>query len=302
MGLTAFPNGISSFGIPVIGAGPILTTGSVFFVSSTTGSDGASGKDASQPLATIDCAIGKCTASKGDVIFVMPGHAETIASATTLVPDVAGVSIIGLGNGSNRPTLTLSATDSKIAVSAANITLQNFNIVGGITNIVTVFDISATGDEFSLLGCDCYPSVSTYDVLMWFTTIENADGLRIEGCRFSGNNAGPTECIELIGVDRAVIRNNRIVGDYSVSAISAITTPCLEIVIEDNFIMNANVAGFCIDLVASCTGSIAKNNLWSGYATDLTKCVDSSSCACTLNYMTNAAGETGALIPATPSA
>ena len=36
MGLTNFPNGVSSFGVPILGGGTIFTTGSIFFVDSTT--------------------------------------------------------------------------------------------------------------------------------------------------------------------------------------------------------------------------------------------------------------------------
>ena len=100
MGLTKFPNGISSMGMPVIG-GAYSTTGSVFFVDSNTGSNGNSGADKDHPFADIDYAIGRCTASKGDIIFVMPGHSET--AATQITCDVAGVSIIGLGRGGNNP-------------------------------------------------------------------------------------------------------------------------------------------------------------------------------------------------------
>ena len=78
MGLTNFPNGISSFGVPVLGGGAITTTGSIFFVDSVTGSNGNSGADSDHPFATIDYAIGKCTANKGDHILVMPGHNEAI--------------------------------------------------------------------------------------------------------------------------------------------------------------------------------------------------------------------------------
>ena len=39
MGLTNFTNGISSFGVPVLGGSAEVSSGSIFFVLSGTGSD-----------------------------------------------------------------------------------------------------------------------------------------------------------------------------------------------------------------------------------------------------------------------
>ena len=118
--LTNFPNGVSSFGMPVLGMGGGIppTTGDVYFVHSSTGNANNTGLTPSDALATIDGAINKCTASQGDIIIVMPGHAENIAAATSLVVDVAGISIIGLGRGRNRPVLSFTNTAGRIPVSA----------------------------------------------------------------------------------------------------------------------------------------------------------------------------------------
>ena len=87
---TNFPSGVKSRGVPVEGLGgigsPLLTTGSVFHVDS--GADAASNSNAAtnpkQPAATLDGAIGKCTANNGDVILVAPGHSETISAAAAI--------------------------------------------------------------------------------------------------------------------------------------------------------------------------------------------------------------------------
>jgi len=79
--------------------------GNVFFVHSGTGTDGAGyGQNPDAPTATLDYAIGLCTASKGDVIYVLPGHAESFAATEGFDADMAGIKIIGLGWGNNRPT------------------------------------------------------------------------------------------------------------------------------------------------------------------------------------------------------
>src|SRR6185295_2520008 len=117
---------VSARGIvaPVIPA----TTGTTYFVSSTLGNAANGGRSAGDALATITGAIAKCTASVGDVIVVMPGHVETLSGAAALAINVAGINIIGLGNGSNRPTLTLHTAPTTIAISAANVLVRNIRI------------------------------------------------------------------------------------------------------------------------------------------------------------------------------
>lgn len=71
MTLTAFPNGVSSFGIPVLGGtGGIPFTGNYFFVDPATGADGNDG-GASSPMATLDGAYGRCVSGNNDVIFIV---------------------------------------------------------------------------------------------------------------------------------------------------------------------------------------------------------------------------------------
>src|SRR4051812_41694686 len=75
--------------------------GNVFWVQSTSANAGDSagkGRSPGAPFATIDYAVGQCTAGQGDVILVLPGHVETVTAAAGVALDVAGVSVVGLGN------------------------------------------------------------------------------------------------------------------------------------------------------------------------------------------------------------
>src|SRR6267142_6429892 len=56
-GLTNFPNGISSFGVPVLGGfGGIPWNGPYYFVNESIGNDGNAG-NAKAPLKTLDAAL-----------------------------------------------------------------------------------------------------------------------------------------------------------------------------------------------------------------------------------------------------
>jgi len=126
-----FTDGVTIRGVPIVMSNP----GKVFWVNNSSvlapnGVGGSDGNDGTyqRPFSTIDKAINSTTASRGDIIFVMPGHAETVALSTSIGFDVAGIAIIGLGKGTLRPTLTMSAVASSLVFSAANMVLQNFLI------------------------------------------------------------------------------------------------------------------------------------------------------------------------------
>lgn len=93
--------------------------------------------------ATTDAAISDSTASAGDKILVMPGHTESLTTAAAIAADVAGIEIIGLGVGGNRPTYTFSSTDNAATwtISADNVKLKNVILIcndDGLTNALVV--------------------------------------------------------------------------------------------------------------------------------------------------------------------
>ena len=69
-----FPNGVNIANMNVLNT----YAGNVYWVDSGTGSNGNKGTYR-QPLATIDNAIGKCSANNGDIIVVFPGHSGTVS-------------------------------------------------------------------------------------------------------------------------------------------------------------------------------------------------------------------------------
>lgn len=132
--------------------------------------------------ADLDSAVGLCTANAGDVILVLPGHTETISSASALALDVAGVTILGLGNGDNRPTFTLdTATSATVAVSAANITVKNMIFTANFADIAAVFTLT-TAKNFKIDGCYFKATATNMNFLTIVdtnTTDNDADGLEV---------------------------------------------------------------------------------------------------------------------------
>lgn len=178
-----FVNGVQMRDVPIVQSHP----GKVFWVSNSTtllpgqrgGSDQNKGTFDS-PFATLDYAIGQCTAGRGDIIYIKPGHAESVASATAINFDVAGIAIIGLGNGSSRPTFTFTtANTATIPVSANNITLQNCIFIGNFLSIASTFTVAAAAD-FWIDNCVFRDTSAVLGFLSIVTTTVslNSDGLR----------------------------------------------------------------------------------------------------------------------------
>ena len=121
--------------------------GNIWFVDSTHASatDGASyGRNPDRPFATLDYAVGQCTASNGDIIYLLPDHAETYSTAGGLDLDVKGIKIMGLGWGETQPAITLDTlAAADIDVDASSITIENVHFIAGVADIVAYFDVAA---------------------------------------------------------------------------------------------------------------------------------------------------------------
>lgn len=302
MSITRFPHGVSSFGVPVYGVTGDIIVGNIYWVGSVAGSSWVAGVDTDglgtkeKPFKTIDYAIGKCKANNGDVIYVLPGHTETISAAAGIAADVAGISIIGLGNGVIRPIVTFSTTTSTLTGTAANVSIRNIQFQNAIDSLVSGIAVSAAG--FSIQNCSFTQPTATNDALMWILTTAAADDIVIQGNTFRQSNAGPTECIRLVGADRAKILDNYIIGSYSTAAINGITTASLEILIARNTICNSVTDALLIDLVAGCTGRIEYNTgtVVSTAGWTAANICDAANCQLAENYVSDAVGETGKLL------
>ncbi|MAH45613.1 hypothetical protein CMI37_07275 [Candidatus Pacearchaeota archaeon] len=202
MTITPFPNGVSSFGVPLLGSGPIFTTGNVFFVNSagSLASDNTSSGTVAVPFATLDYAIGRTTANQGDHIIVMPNHAETITGASGITFDVAGITVIGMGHYNQRPRFLMDGgTAVTSVVSAADVALKNLVFASGHADVVTCFGVTAVGAHFE--GIEFADNTTDENFLSCIkatgTTNNEADGLRVINCRWTSPDAGGLEMIEL---------------------------------------------------------------------------------------------------------
>ena len=180
-------NNVTIRGVPITQSHP----GQVYWVSNATptlpgqvgGSDGNPGTF-NAPFGTLEYAVSSCTANRGDIIFIKPGHAETISSATALSFDVAGVAIVGLGAGTKRPTFTLgTAATTTIAVSADNVSISNCRFIGNFLSITSAFTVAAAA-YFTIDNCSFTDTSAILGFLsaVKTTVSTNSDFLQVSNC------------------------------------------------------------------------------------------------------------------------
>lgn len=274
-GISNYPGGFNSGvvirGMPlqVVHPGRMfwVYSGSALLPGQRAGSNGNNGTF-NAPFATVDYAISQCTASRGDIVMVKPGHSETISAADGFDLDVAGVAVIGLGTGSLIPTFTLSATTSDVNISAANCTMYNLRFEASTSDVVRA--IQVTAKDATIKSIYVPDTGATNEILTVVkatsTTDNNADGLWVEGCRAYGTSSAILEFLEFNAqINGLVFLDNIIVNEGTAAgvAIAGATGKDLKnAYIGWNKTSNKATSGnLFIDSDSTASTGIAENNL-----------------------------------------
>lgn len=175
--LANYPKGFAG-GLTVRGM-PVLNSHGreVFWVDSNGSTNDNTGRF-ERPFATIDAAINACTANKGSLIMVMPGHAETLVAAGAITHDTAGVSIVGLGTGNNRPVLTFTpaaASTSNVSWTGNNCSMENIVCIAGLDALTKPFSISGSGAYLDVEWQDGSSAIEAETVVLTTTAADNIE-------------------------------------------------------------------------------------------------------------------------------
>ena len=237
------------------------------------------GASPDKPFATVDYAIGQCVPNRGDVIWVMENHAETLAAADAWNADIAGIKIIGLGVGDDRPTITFAtATAADVEIAAANVEIANIVFLCNISSQTRMITLTGTADGAYIHHCEFREGTQTGLSMIEWTGV--ADDVRIEDNYFYAPTAGNYDEAILIASTptRAHILRNTIIGDWDEGGINNAVGNIATIVdIGDNVVINLFATGVAaINLDSAVTGTIYRNLLGGETATIL----DPGSCYC----------------------
>ena len=320
MALTNFSNGVASFGIPVygpaIGLNQILT-GNVWFVNtSATGGgidslSGGNGQSMAAPFKTLAFAITSATANNNDYIYIAQGSTITISSATSLLLNKAGITIIGLGNGASRPLFNYTtANTATIPVSADNIVVQNCRFSANFLSIATAFTVS-TAKHFIL---DNNLFFDTTSILNFLTIVQTtgaantADGLTLTNnvWRGLGTTSVGSMILSANDIDRPLWNNNTVTlaRTATAPALATITAgaltnlQCVANITSTQQTVTTTGALIGVPGVTS-TGLVANNFCGTLQPTSASNLLVTAGTklAYVLNYTSGAADKSGMLVP-----
>lgn len=200
-------------------------------------------------------------ASRGDVILVMPGHTETIVGAAGVALNEAGLTIIGLGSGSLRPTITFTtSTAASFDISAANSWIENIVFTCGIDAQLAMVNVTAA--DVTFMKCEFNTNSGTVGAVAGILTAATATRLRVEECRFLGPavNSGTTTTAQIkheVGVDY-IIKNNYFTGKMT-QAIVNVATVLRGLIDSNRFVVATGTVA--ITMAAASTPFITNNRI-----------------------------------------
>lgn len=281
------------------------TQGDVFYVDSTNASASDTvgrGKRISAPFATLDFAVGQCAVNNDDVIILAPGHAETIIVDSGVNIDVAGVTVVGMGRGTDRPTFNFTtdvAADFKLA--AANVRVENILFTAGIDALTAPIEISGAFNE--LVDCEFQDgTTNTIDTACIVDVLATADSCLIDGFVSIGNDDEGNDdaiicCIRgAVGATDFRVMNCFITGGFTIGCLDLNQTTDLIRIGPNNHLINTNDTDTCIDVLAAASGTIFLNYMETdGDAVDTAVTVDND-LSLLKNLFVNLDGQTGGIV------
>lgn len=216
---------------------------------------------------TIDAAIGACTDSQGDVIYVMPYHTETVTAA--IAADIIGVSIIGLKAGNARPVITPNGTIDAIAVSAAGVTIQGLEFAAPGTTSQTA-DINIAAARCTVKDTLHVSSQTSKIKVDTITIAAGGDYFVLDGVQIF--STVETTCTSAISIEAAVIRgeikNCFIAGEWATGALMDEATALL-LHIHHNTFKNVTAAVACVTFTTGNSTGVMEHCFVSGRHTTI---------------------------------
>lgn len=210
---------------------------------------------------TLAAALTVTTAARGDVIYVAEGYTETIVGAAGNGVTKAGIRIIGLGDGTNRPTITFTtSTAASFDITASNVMIQNIIFTNGIDAQTAM--INVTGADVSFDNCDFNTNSATTGAVLGILTAATATRFKVTNSRFLGPavNAGTTTTAQIkheVGVDYE-ISTNMFKGKLT-QAILNVTTVLGGAIHNNRFVIGTGTSA--ITMAAASTPFITNNRM-----------------------------------------
>lgn len=214
---------------------------------------------------TLAAGCASARAGRGDVVYVLEGHTESLIAADTTALSAAikaDTKIVGVGEGSSMPVLRWTAAASSLAVSVANVRIQGLRLRLEGANGVTKA-INWTGADGTIADCDI--EVASGAALKAAIALEvgvGANKFKLLRNYFRGTSThNVTDGVKVVAaVEDLLIQGNLM--HFSATAANGnihVTAAALRLAMIQNWLTNdhtASTACIAIDAVAA-TGIIS---------------------------------------------
>lgn len=323
MPITNYPDGLTSFGGSVLTAGlmspnqrQIVPGGQQWYVCNLSGVLNGDGTTPDAPLASLFGSAGALAKlngriNRGDIIYVMEGHVESVsgADAASATGAAAGFSVVGLGSGTSRPLFNWTAVLSTWLLDTANVELANLQL----NFAVTAATIVATPITVSAAGCrivDCWIGWGTSTTIQCGSTLGAIAVVAATYFDFIGNfclnldvagtAGGAITLLSLNGANYCRIRDNRIFGSTTATTVGPIhflTTLSSDVSISGNYVENLKASSTIAlsSAISGVTGVVRYNQFRVNSGIVAETASANLSCSFYQNYTNNTVNKSGAL-------
>lgn len=275
-----------------------MTTGKVFYVALSTWGfykDFVASKPKGTVFSSLSTALAACTASRGDMVLVLPNYTETITSGLTM--SKIGVTLIGLGGRGQKPVITPNLSGDCITMSGAGCTVENIHFAAPLTDDQGS-DINVTAAKCTIRDTFHLGSVATENKTDIITVASGGDDLLVEGVRAFNT---VVDCVSWLSLEAAVarctIRNCTVQGTFSTGVLmdEATATLCT---IRDNIFKNTKSATAVVTFTTgNSTGVFSFNHISGRHTTLASNVVTGTGMDFFENRVVEEAALNGAIIP-----
>jgi hypothetical protein len=217
-----------------------------------------------------------------------------MGAGTGATLDIAGITIIGLGKGNNRPILTFDNGASTIVTADAgdNIHIENLIFLASVDSTLIGLNIAANTDYMTIKDCVFRADADGTDEFDESILVGNACiGTTIDGCTFEMANGDAVAAISSDNdTDHTTIKNCLIMGDYSTACVEFSTVASTDMHILDNIMINGDLVADgglndqpCVEIFDSGSGFIKGNY----FATDVAVTILAATVADDFVFMEN---------------
>jgi len=145
-----------------------------------------------------------------------------------------------LGEGSDRATITFTATAADMDITAANVTLIAPRFLTGIDAVAAAIHVAAA--DFHMINVEYYDAAAKATTIQVLTT-SAADRMIIDGYKYIVSTTGTqkTDGIKTVAGTGIILKNIDIRGDFSTGAVD-VSTAAINIQLENLYLNNLSTS------------------------------------------------------------